>query len=350
MSEGFSNPVSNALGTLIRKALQSFGFVSGSFGWQITRAGNAEFNNGTFRGTIVDGPLAGAHIEIGPKLPPNPPGAGDEIRIYNGTPVEVIHIDPNGITAGNDLTNFNTANYVRMNVFDSNVANPAIEIQPGSSFAGNWLGAVLNTFLSNAGLANEKQAVQINSPAVPGIGYGPASSLSLIGGAHDGSSNGFVVTQGDQHFWQNHDGSVQYGSLTATAFDINTPAVMEDIDWNTDGMGTAETWHNLGFTPALWGNRGAGFPVFSWRRLPAPSFSLQIVGQMQPNGGATADGTVLANIPAPFRPATAQLIPVRKGTGAYGIIQLGTNGDLVIFDCAGSTLVQILGNVIPLNK
>lgn len=48
----WSNPVSTALGTLVRKTLQSLGFVSGSTGWQITRNGNAEFNQAIFRGSV----------------------------------------------------------------------------------------------------------------------------------------------------------------------------------------------------------------------------------------------------------------------------------------------------------
>jgi hypothetical protein len=39
-------------GTLIRQSLQSYGFVSGSTGWQVTRLGNAEFNNAIFRGEV----------------------------------------------------------------------------------------------------------------------------------------------------------------------------------------------------------------------------------------------------------------------------------------------------------
>lgn len=49
--------------TLVRDAIQSEGFVSGSTGWSIERDGDAEFNDVTVRGTvIVSGP--GGVIEI----------------------------------------------------------------------------------------------------------------------------------------------------------------------------------------------------------------------------------------------------------------------------------------------
>ena len=59
---GFSNPVTNAIGTLVRTAMQSLGFLSGSTGWQIKRDGNAEFNQVIIRGSVLIGPIGGAHI------------------------------------------------------------------------------------------------------------------------------------------------------------------------------------------------------------------------------------------------------------------------------------------------
>lgn len=53
---GFNNPVSNAAGTLIRNVMKSFNFVAGVAGWQISRDGNAEFNNAAIRGQLSVGP------------------------------------------------------------------------------------------------------------------------------------------------------------------------------------------------------------------------------------------------------------------------------------------------------
>jgi hypothetical protein len=54
---GFNNPIVNAAGQLIRTLIKSANYVAGSLGWQITKDGNAEFNNGTFRGPLrITGP------------------------------------------------------------------------------------------------------------------------------------------------------------------------------------------------------------------------------------------------------------------------------------------------------
>lgn len=61
---GFSNPVSNAVGTLIRTVLKSLNYVANTTGWAIFKNGNADFATGSFRGTItVTGPN-GAQIII----------------------------------------------------------------------------------------------------------------------------------------------------------------------------------------------------------------------------------------------------------------------------------------------
>lgn len=57
----YGNPV--VAGTvLVRTAIQSIDYVAGVSGWAITRAGSVEFNNGTFRGTLVAG---GGNITLG---------------------------------------------------------------------------------------------------------------------------------------------------------------------------------------------------------------------------------------------------------------------------------------------
>lgn len=52
----FSNPVVGAFGKLIRAAIMSANYVVGVSGWRIGQDGNAEFNQGVFRGAFeVDG-------------------------------------------------------------------------------------------------------------------------------------------------------------------------------------------------------------------------------------------------------------------------------------------------------
>lgn len=47
------NPIVGGVGTIIRTALQSFGFLSGAQGWIVRRDGTAEFNSLTLRGKLI---------------------------------------------------------------------------------------------------------------------------------------------------------------------------------------------------------------------------------------------------------------------------------------------------------
>lgn len=59
----FGNPLVGGT-TLIRPAIQSPNFVAGSAGWKIAKDGTAEFNNATFRGTVVVGVAPNPQVEI----------------------------------------------------------------------------------------------------------------------------------------------------------------------------------------------------------------------------------------------------------------------------------------------
>jgi hypothetical protein len=57
MDGGFNKYQINAKGQLVIQALLSPNFVSGVSGWEIRKDGSVEFNDGVFRGTIVNGGL-----------------------------------------------------------------------------------------------------------------------------------------------------------------------------------------------------------------------------------------------------------------------------------------------------
>lgn len=50
---GFTDSIVGGIGTLIRQYIRSPNYVPGASGWSINQDGSVEFNNGTFRGTIV---------------------------------------------------------------------------------------------------------------------------------------------------------------------------------------------------------------------------------------------------------------------------------------------------------
>jgi hypothetical protein len=61
---GFANSVIGGAAALIRAAIKSPNFVSGSAGWQIAKDGTAEFNSLTARGTITGATLTGSTLIV----------------------------------------------------------------------------------------------------------------------------------------------------------------------------------------------------------------------------------------------------------------------------------------------
>lgn len=50
---GFANTIVGGAAALIRAAIKSPNFVTGTAGWQVSKDGTAEFNNLTVRGTFT---------------------------------------------------------------------------------------------------------------------------------------------------------------------------------------------------------------------------------------------------------------------------------------------------------
>lgn len=74
MSRGFRNSIFGGSGSLVIPQIQSPNYVAGSAGWQIRKDGTVEFNQGTFRGTIVDSSSGAALL-----IYDGPPGNGNLI-------------------------------------------------------------------------------------------------------------------------------------------------------------------------------------------------------------------------------------------------------------------------------
>lgn len=104
-------------GTVLRiPAIQSPDFVAGTSGWIIRSDGSAEFNAGTFRGSIEVGPVPGQHFIV------NNAATGDVIDVYDSSNRLVFSIDQFGNViavlqpsldtaelSGNSLSFFNQA-------------------------------------------------------------------------------------------------------------------------------------------------------------------------------------------------------------------------------------------------
>lgn len=83
---GFNSPIIGGQSKLVRNAIMSPDYVLGVSGWTVNKDGSAEFNDATFRGTVV--------ID----------SSGQALLVYNGTPAAGNLIA--SISASNDIDAF----------------------------------------------------------------------------------------------------------------------------------------------------------------------------------------------------------------------------------------------------
>lgn len=111
---GFANQIIGGLSKLIRPAIQSPNYAPSSAGWTINQDGSAEFNDATFRGTVV--------ISSG----------GTALLVYNGAPAAGNMILAISALAGTD--NFG-------NHYNAGITISADSVNPALSWldnAGTW--------------------------------------------------------------------------------------------------------------------------------------------------------------------------------------------------------------------
>lgn len=161
-------------GTVLRiPAIQSPNYVPGTSGWIINLDGTAEFNSGTFRGSIVVGPTSGAHFVV------NNTSTGDVIDVYNASNQLVFSIDAagnctsfspgslgdpytrfrNGQQEFNNASGFTTIDPPTISCPNNTVSSTELQLYGGSP-DGNSHTAVLRLFGGTTSAGSEMRATQ----------------------------------------------------------------------------------------------------------------------------------------------------------------------------------------------
>jgi len=83
--------------TKLANVLQSTNYVAGTTGWEITTAGNVEFSDGTFRGTLVVG---GTTLSSGNTLNSNQSASDITTGTLDASTITVTNLSADSITAG----------------------------------------------------------------------------------------------------------------------------------------------------------------------------------------------------------------------------------------------------------
>lgn len=307
MGEGFANPVTNAIGTLVRTVLKSANYVAGSAGWRIAKDGSAEFNNATIRGSLtIGGASPNPRIVYGNTIPAELVAWGTPLNVtfnslvlyyrnstdyffqgigtFSGIPLYVV-----------GAYNISDGPYIVERILDlGGASNGRIEFRLGSY--------ALNTYTMK--VMTQQAQVQMGT-----------------GGNSPGDT--FVV-----------NGLGSFG-------DTGEPGATGAAEYTLDAFGaTVETWNAITLQ-----NGWTGF--LRYRRVTSPPRSVQLIGNMV--AGTKADGTLLGTLPANYSPASnAQDIMGNAFGGTLPTSQpphvnIGTSGAILLYGIGTSSNLNING-------
>jgi hypothetical protein len=286
---GFAHDIAGGQGNLIVTAVQSPNFVAGSVGWQIRKDGSAEFNNGTFRGTVTASTFQGTNFTIN--------SSGE--FFYSGAPA-----------SGNLVASIATA--------------------AGTDSVGNAYLAGLVSYTNNGGTF---QACALTSG-----GMQLFWSLSAGGPWNSGSSIG---TNNIGQFIISGSGNpirVASGSYLAATDPSNSNAV--------------ETWHDMRpLSNSFVGTIASRYPP-QYRRSPDGAF-VDILGfvQFPGSGGPNFNTVTFSTLPASYRPSanTGQKWPTVLETNVTPVgtpvVQIDTSGNLQFHNCPASGMASNVANI-----
>lgn len=231
MGDGFSNPVVGGVGTLVRAFIRSVNYVAGAAGWAIFRNGDAEFNAGTFRGTISIGNPPTSGLTIGPTVP------AELQTFYGAAPFQIDLFSPSCIIM---YANANSYHY---------------EIVGFSTVLGRPLHAVGMVDLTRATVNDQVMEISheffipgsVGSSLIPGLWY----KNSALVNAQVGDPNGIVQMvqtwfNTTAQFGVNGKGDLKFNAISIgrgyTAFEAITGVFVSD---GTANEQTAFTTANL---------------------------------------------------------------------------------------------------------
>lgn len=258
-------------GTVLRiAAVQSPNFAAGVSGWIVRQDGSAEFNTGTFRGSIEVGPDPGKHFIV------NNSATGDVVDIYDSTNALTMKIDAQGrlvaydtpgdqvivsgagiqfITAGNPAPH-NPANVIGL----SDSTGSSLQTDSGNSVTGFGDSFIIlgdSNYLGAGGVAR----IKVSQRGKPAAGF-----------------------------------NIQGELVQTDTFGTGNSAMHTDVyTVNTNANGDATFNHNCAFTPNtgfLTGLQNAShnpFYQYGWYQNPFTSTTAHV-------NLRNLDGTVYANV------------------------------------------------------
>lgn len=146
--------------------------------------------------------------------------------------------------------------------------------------------------------------------------------------------------------WTSMDWETQNGFTRTRMMDGsgNLVAQMDanGIQGGQPATANVETWH-AATLQNTWANFGAPFVTAQYRALASPAKSIEIIGTI--SGGTSANGTVLFNLPAGYRPLRQQRNACYAFGGTLNIatetpaLDVATGGNVTCLACVNATII-----------
>jgi len=291
-------------GTVLRiPALQSPNYVAGMTGWAIFQNGDAEFNEGTFRGYIIGGSLF----------------------IYSGTPAfgnpPVFYMS----SASTDP--------------EGNAITPGIFAgQPGSAQAGFVLNALAGILrFPVPGTLKDFGAVYAASLSLTVLGpqdaVGLDRELFQFNAGNGTASASLFLTYVDHSGGDNTQIQASYAGVGLPVVN-RLNAVEPGTGTSPSNPAVPETWHTI---PA-WSGGNVLTGIARYQLTPDGEAEIEV------DGSFSISGSPQATLPAAYAPANALNFPIYGGARA----NITTGGVLTIFSVTASSTVGFCQR-IPLN-
>lgn len=320
---GFSDPILTGSGNLIRVTEQSDNFLTGTSGWQITRSGNAEFNQITIRGGVVEngayllysGTPAHGNLVLSLSAAAGTDSFGNTyvagLGMYGATGQTIAQLLP----SAQSLVLYSADGSSLIGMVAQSSATE-LEFGVGTGFSG---GALIASKVGVVG--NLAGSVSLDSPA--NASGGNAASISLISDTPTGGPNSQI-------------------ELTAT-----TTLITGTAKALQPGSGSVESWHNVsggvGFASTEWTDAGSPYPQCSYKLLPDGWVGIRGRIMWTSNGvtGLSASGTAIFTLPTGYQPAFEHTIPVgvfgsnpTLATNRVPVLEIAKTGVVTVFEVA----------------
>lgn len=327
---GFSNYLVTKLGALVRQSIHSPDYAAGLVGWTINKDGSAEFNNGTFRGTVTAATIIGSLIENSAANPKTAIAADGSIKITNAAGQVIFQIAPDGT-----LTWFSAAGAQLMQISPSgfiSITDPAfLEFPSGAVFENS--------------AAQIQVAVGGVSPA-QFISMAISSASDLLAGARDQVKITFNSANADNSSNANLD-FIYEGSNGV----LHEYAFMDSSGFNV--LAGSITAAHPGTTPAVAETRqslaaGNGWTGTVFYEMLATG-RVEIVAQLTAPASAV-NGVTVVTLPAGYRPAAGITFGVAQSAVGNGMrFTLNSDGTFVPNGITASSTVWIGPIQLPLD-